>query len=85
MFRRLANDRGAVAVGKDQPSIVGKYLERHVLGGRKKQPIAVQPVFWPFLIDTKIINRRLDFHDPDFAAVTECDEIGPPAGPEHEF
>ena len=42
----------------------------------KKQPVAMNPVFGPFLIDAKILDARFDLDDPDGAVIGERCVIG---------
>ena len=78
MLRGLALERCAEGIGNDKAGVLRENFARHVERGGEKQPVAVQPIVDPFLIGTKIGNRRLDLHDPQFPVAPECHQVGAP-------
>ena len=58
---------------------------RHVRGGGEIEPIAMQPVIRPLLVDAEILDRRLDLDDPDLAVVAKRHQVGAPTGRERQL
>jgi len=85
VFGRIAEHRRAIGIGQNEPRILGHDLGGHMIRNGKKQPVAMNPVFGPFLIDAKILDARFDFDNPDGAVIGKGDEIGPPAGSQRHF
>ena len=57
VFRRRAMHVRAVGIGDDQAGVGGKYLATQILGEGEEQPVAMGPVFRPFLIGAQILHR----------------------------
>ena len=79
MLRRLANNFAAVAIRQQQPRIVRQHLDREIRRDREQQSVAPLPVFRPFAIGAKILERRLDLDDPDLALVVDRHQVRPAA------
>ncbi|MGY4347048.1 hypothetical protein ACVWXM_003515 [Bradyrhizobium sp. GM7.3] len=73
---RLALQVRTIGIRDDQAGILRKDLARQVLREGEEQPVAMRPVFVPFLIGAQILHRRFDLDDPDLAAFVQRDEIG---------
>ncbi len=79
MLGRIAMQMRAVGVGNDQSGVGRKQLAGQILREGEEQPVAMRPVVLPFLIDAQILDRRLDFNNPDVAARIHRHQIGAPA------
>lgn len=85
MFGRIAQHRRAIGIGQNETRIFGHDFGWNMLRNGKKEPITMEPVFGPFLIDSKILDARFDLDDPDGTIIGKGDEIGPPAGSQRHF
>jgi hypothetical protein len=85
VFRRVAHDLGAVAVGEDEAALLGKDRGRHIRMRGEEEAVGMQPVFRPLAVDAEILDRRLDLDDPDISRPRQRDEVGAPAGSQAEF
>ena len=85
VFGRIAQHRRTIGIGQNEPRIFRHDLGLHMVRNGKKQSVAMNPVFGPFLIDPKILDTRFDFDNPDGAVIGKGDEIGPPTGSQRHF
>jgi hypothetical protein len=58
MFRRLAQNFGAIGVGQNEPRILWHDFDGHGLGDREKEPIAMGAIVAPFCVCAKIRDGR---------------------------
>ena len=79
MLGRVAMQMRAVGVGDDQSGIGRKQFAGQILREGEEQPVAMQPVVLPFLIGAQILDRLLDFNDPDVAPGVHRHQIGAPS------
>ena len=76
VFRRLAQDLGAVAVRQDEAAVLREDRRRHLRMRREEEPVGMQPVFRPLAVDAKILDRRFYLDDPDVAVPGQRDKVG---------
>ena len=57
VFWRRAMHMRPVGIGDDQAGVGGKYLAAQILGEGEEQPVAMSPVFRPFLVGAQILHR----------------------------
>ena len=74
-----APDVGAVAVGEDQPSVIGNDLAREIWRHGEIEPVAMRPVLGPFAVGLKVEQAGFDLDDPDVPAGRQANHIGAPA------
>ena len=67
---------GAIGIGDNQAGFLGKDVARQILREGEEQPVAMGAIVLPFVIGAQIVERRLDLHDPDLAALVQRDQIG---------
>ncbi len=80
VLRRFAHDRRAEGIRHDQADVGRKDLAGHADDGGEEQPVAMQPVFHPFLIGAEIGDRRFDLDNENLAVAARRDQIGAAAG-----
>ncbi len=85
IFGGIADNCGAEFVGNDQSCVLRQYRGREIGGHRKKQPVAMVQIVMPFLIDTKILDARLDLDNPDITLGPKGDDIGSVPGGKRQF
>src|SRR5262245_25330922 len=85
MLGRLAQKLAAISVSDDQTRVFRKDICRYVRRGGEIEPVAMQPVVGPFLVDAEILDRRLDLDDPELAVVAQRHQVGAAAGGERQF
>jgi len=72
--RCLAQDLRVVAVGDDEPAILGEDLGGNARMRGEIEPVAVQPIVRPFAVDAKVLDRGLDLDDRELALVAEAEK-----------
>jgi hypothetical protein len=76
---------GAVAVRDDEAAFLRENPRWHVGMRGEEKAVGMEPVFRPFAVDAKILDRRFDLDDPDVALARHGDEIGTATGRQRQF
>jgi hypothetical protein len=78
VFRRVAQQRRAVAIRDDQPGILWQHLAGKALVDGKIQPVAIIAIKRPFAIDAEIIAAGFRLDDPDAVIGPDRQDVGAP-------
>ena len=91
MGRRLAQDRGVVAVGDDHARSLGQErfaVQRAMVEPGRHRPeeaVAMVEIVEPFAVAEQIGARHLDLDDDDLAARVDRHDVGAAAAVERHF
>ena len=85
MLGRVTVQVRAIRVSDDQADVVRKYLTWQLVGEGKEQLVAMLPVIFPFLVRSKVGQRRLDFDDQNLPVAAKRNQIGAAAGRQRQL
>ncbi len=76
MARCWPHDLATKAISQDEADPVWDQFAREGRLYREVKTVAEIAVFWPFLVGTKVFDRRLYFNNPHLACIREGKQVG---------